>query len=152
MRSSGGRGGTLRGVNACAYPDPAASIDCCVSHVMYMHEHICCLHVSVGARSICVKKGKSVQRVWANLTLTMDKWEATYRNDRSSDRFVSEASASRVIYAAPGSTCVSAQPMTWQADETSVAVYNNPIASEVKSHRHSNIGINVHNLDLCFAP
>ena len=96
------------------------------------------------------RKEKSVQRVWANLT--MDKWEATYRNDRSSDRFVSEASASRVIYAAPGSTRVSAQPMTWQADETSVAVYNNPIASEVKSHRHSNIRINIHNLDLCFAP
>ena len=61
-------------------------------------------------------------------------------------------SASRVIYTAPGSTRVSAQLMTWQADETSVAVYNNPIASEVKSHRHSNIGINVHILDLCFAP
>ena len=81
------------------------------------------------------------------LNLTMDKWEATYRNDRSSDRFVSEASASRVIYAAPGSTRVSAQPISWQADETSVAVYN-PIASEVKSDRHSNIGINVHILNL----
>ena len=68
-------------------------------------------------------------RLWANLT--MDKWEATYRNHRSSDRFVSEASASWVVYAAPGSTRVSVQPMTWQADETSVAAFNNPIASEV---------------------
>ena len=33
-------------------------VDCCVSHVMYMHAHICCLHVSVGARLICVKKGR----------------------------------------------------------------------------------------------
>ena len=62
----------------------------------------------------------------------MDKWEATYRNDRSSDRFVSEASASRVVYAVPGSTRVSVQPMTWQVDDTSVAIFNNTIDSEVK--------------------
>jgi hypothetical protein len=66
--------------------------------------------------------------------------EATYRNDRTvtsgSDHFVSEASASRVVYA--GSTLVSVQPhisMTWQADESSVAVVNSPIASQVKPHR-----------------
>ena len=132
MRSSGGRGGTPRGVNACVYPGPAASrllrVACDVHACAYML--LACLCWSA------LKKEKSIQRVWANLT--MDQWEATYRNDRSSNRFVLEASASRVIYAVPGSTRVSAQPMTWQADETSVAVYNNPIASEVKSHRHSN--------------
>ena len=62
----------------------------------------------------------------------MDKWEATYRNDRSSDRFVAEESASRVVYAVPGSTRVSVQPMTWQVDDTSVAIFNNTIDSEVK--------------------
>ena len=63
----------------------------------------------------------------------MDKWEATYRNDRSSDRFVSEMSASRVVYAVPGSTRVSVQQMIWQVDDdTSVAIFNNTIDSEVK--------------------
>ena len=41
------------------FPAPRL-VDCCVSHVMYMHAHICCLHVSVGARSICIKKGKKL--------------------------------------------------------------------------------------------
>ena len=65
---------------------------------MYMHAHIYAACMSLLERAQFVsRKGKSVQRVWANLT--MDKWEATCRNDRSSDRFVSKASASRVIYA-----------------------------------------------------
>ena len=146
MRSSGGRGGTPRGVHACAYPGPTANrllrVACHIHACAYML--LACLCWS--ALDLCQER-KKVFSECGPANLTMDKWEATYRNDRSSDRFVSEASASRVIYAAPGSTRVSAQPMTWQADETSVAVYNNPIASEVKSHRHSNIGINVHILD-----
>ena len=70
----------------------------------------------------------------------MDKWEASYRNDHTSDRFVLEASASRVIYdAQSGSTRVPVQrqphlSMTWQADESSAAVVNSPdpVASQVK--------------------
>ena len=69
----------------------------------------------------------------------MDKWEATYRNDGTSDRLVSEASASRVVYEAQtGATRVSVQPhlsMTWQVDESSAAVVNSPFASQVKPLR-----------------
>ena len=63
----------------------------------------------------------------------MDKWEATYRNDRTSDHYVSEASASRVVYEAAVSR-VPVQPrmsMTWQVDDSSVAIVNSPVASQV---------------------
>ena len=63
----------------------------------------------------------------------MDKWEATYRNDCTSDHYVSEALASRMVYEAAVSR-VPEQPrmsMTWQADDSSVAIINSLIASQI---------------------
>ena len=62
------------------------------------------------------------------------RW-TSYRNDRTSDHYVSEATASRVVYGAGAvGSRVSVQPhlsMTWQADECSVAVISNPVSSQV---------------------
>lgn len=101
-------------------------------HVCYLHCKCMSLQ-TLGTPKARVAVPAFLSALWTNLK--MDKLEATYRNDRNSDCFVSEASASQVVYEATGS-CVSVQSnlsMSWQADNSSVAVVNSPITSQVKS-------------------